>query len=406
LIALDPRLRRNLSTLSVISTLALVAGILAPAAALGGVDADHKPPVGYVAGARSSTTEWPRQYFDLQNDSYNRHETQISKSNVDQLTLAWSAKLRDSATGTGGPIVAGGRVYVGTRSSLDAFDQATGTRLWSFPLGTNTTATGVARWKNLVYVTDVDRHAIFAIDATTGKSIWHLDSTIGTHGPTVIGNVLLFEDFNALRAVKAMTGAPVWTAELPATSFSFPALADGTLYVGGFDSKLHTIDLATGTLGWFFRARGYIEGSVALHEGVAYVAVSIGGIIYAVDTTTHEKLWNYHIGSQVVATPSTAYGLVYVIDYDGVLYAFDAGTGGVTWTAHVGGSNCAPSIANGMVFASGGDDLVQAFDARTGALLWSYDPPGGTAGKIAVVDGTLYFANDVRVFAMRLPAGP
>jgi len=56
------------------------------------------------------------------------------------------------------------------------------------------------------------------------------------------------------------------------------------------------------------------------------------------------------------------------------------------------------------VYASGADGLVHAFRPCNGKLLWSFDPPGGIPVKVAVANGTLYFANDEQLFAMRLPA--
>src|SRR5713226_8770383 len=75
---------------------------------------------------------WPRQYYDLHNDSYNSRETIISASNVASLRTVWRSRLPNGATANAGPIVADGRVYIGTPDALYAYDAASGAASWSF----------------------------------------------------------------------------------------------------------------------------------------------------------------------------------------------------------------------------------------------------------------------------------
>src|SRR5438094_8162609 len=119
--------------------------------------------VGAPVGPDRSAVGWPRQDFDLRNDSHNPFETQISTANVAELTVAWSARV-DGQVGAG-PIVIGRTLYVGTQSNLIAFDARDGRRLWTFPLGMNSSITGIAHWHDLVFVTDVLDHAISAREA-------------------------------------------------------------------------------------------------------------------------------------------------------------------------------------------------------------------------------------------------
>jgi outer membrane protein assembly factor BamB len=353
---------------------------------------------------------WPHEYFDLSNGSNNPYEATISPSNVDTLSVAWRSPLAGgNASSTGGPIIVGGKAFVATLSALYAFDITTGTQLWSFPLGEDTIATGIAQWSNLVYVTDIFDHAIYAVDATSGHEVWTIHESSGTDGPQVVGDYLLFGSDLQIHAVRASGGEAVWDAQLGNGSFSFPAVEGKTLYVGALDGKFYAIDLRTGAVLWSYAANaGVIEGSITLSRGTAFYGTTcfcggVGGYVIAVDLVTHTELWRAPVPTQIRATPSIAGGLIYITSYDG-LYAFNAKTGAAVWNANTGGSNSSATVANGLVYASGADGLVRAFTADTGELLWSSGVKR-YAGKIAVTDGVVYFG-DRRYFYALTPTSP
>lgn len=179
-------------------------------------------------GSRSATPIWPRALFDLRNDSYNPDEATISPSTVGSLATASVSRLSSDAFNDAGPVVVGNRIFIGTRDGVAAYNATTGHRIWELPLGTMSTTTGIALGDGLLYVTNIDQHAIYALDPDTGAVVWRDATPAGTNGPTVVGNVLLCDDIQ-LRAVDAHTGAPLWSA--PVTSRGYAAVSDGVLYL-------------------------------------------------------------------------------------------------------------------------------------------------------------------------------
>src|SRR5205823_5378323 len=133
------------------------------------------------------------------------------------------------------------------RSNVVAFDIATGAERWRFPVGNGTDVTGLAVSNGLVFATDVLKHAVFAIDAVTGQQVWRLPSTVGTTGPVIIGDTLIYND-NVMRAVDAQTGDPLWSNSV--FTFSTPAIDGKTLYV--VYGSLYAIDPQTGSVLWTF----------------------------------------------------------------------------------------------------------------------------------------------------------
>jgi len=104
---------------------------------------------------------------------------------------------------------------------------------------------------------------------------------------------------------------------------SSPAVgADGTVFVGGDDFKLHAIDGVTGEKRWEYLTAGAVSSSPAVAaDGTVYVG-SDDAKLYAIDGTTGEKRWEFKTGGMVTASPVIgADGTVYVSSFDGRVYA-------------------------------------------------------------------------------------
>ena len=102
--------------------------------------------------------------------------TQIDKSNVDKLEIAWTYPTGDNRSYVFNPIVVDNVMYVMARnSSLVALDAATGKEIWIHENLQGLATRGIAHWESK---DRKDRRLIFAInnrlqaiDARTGKSI-------------------------------------------------------------------------------------------------------------------------------------------------------------------------------------------------------------------------------------------
>src|SRR5437867_13238029 len=102
--------------------------------------------------------------------------TQINKSNVNELKIAWSYPTGDNRSYLFAPIVVDNVMYVLARnSSLVALDAATGKEIWIHDNLPGLTTRGIAYWESK----DArDRRLIFTmnnyiqeIDARTGKAM-------------------------------------------------------------------------------------------------------------------------------------------------------------------------------------------------------------------------------------------
>jgi len=157
----------------------------------------------------------------------------INTDNVGQLGIAWYADLDDARGQEATPVVVDGLLYVSHAwSKVDAWDAATGKKLWAFdPKVPGDRAVqaccdvvnrGVAVWGNKLFVGTLDGRLI-ALDRTTGKQLWSTQTfdpakpyTI-TGAPRVVKNMVLIGNGGAeygvrgyVTAYDADTGEQKW----------------------------------------------------------------------------------------------------------------------------------------------------------------------------------------------------
>ncbi len=175
-------------------------------------------------------------------------------------------------------------------------------------------------------------------------------STGNTGSPAIANGVIYIADqtlyaFDAAGSAncagKPKVCAPLWTAATTNyPTYSAPAVANGTVYVGSGGSKLYA-----------FSAAGSVNCSTTATG------------------KTCTPLWTAATPSGVGGTPAVANGVVYTVSGNGTLSAFDA----------AGSKNCSGTVA-----------------AKTCTPLWSSAP--GTSGYVtssspAVANGVVYFSS-------------
>lgn len=159
------------------------------AAAVQRVDGD------FIRANAAKTPDWPTTGVDYAETRYSRLD-QINAANVKDLGLAWSYNLESTRGVEATPVVVDGIMYVSASwSVVHAIDTRTGNRIWTYdPQIDRSTGfkgccdvvnRGVALWKGKVYVGAWDGRLI-ALDAATGKEVWHQNTFEGQKGSLTI----------------------------------------------------------------------------------------------------------------------------------------------------------------------------------------------------------------------------
>ena len=256
--------------------------------------------------------DWPMFMYDLHFSGRSADQTLNPP-----LKLLWKYK-------TGGPIqaspvVANGTVYVAsTDHTLYALDAKQWGLKWSFKAG------GVIRyapavWNNRVYFSARDNH-IYALNAETGEWLWEFRSDTWMDSPPILskGRLYIGAYTQKIHVIDATTGElesqprgrvyidgiqygcsqgqlqPIppqhgveswrsrvesWRSHVPLT-YSYPAIANGVVYIGARDNQIHALDSQSREEIWSYPTSGYIDAAPAISDGILYVT-SHDGYAYA-----------------------------------------------------------------------------------------------------------------------------
>lgn len=128
---------------------------------------------GILAFAFTSSDDWA-DYLGGADRNHYTTLTQINKSNVDQLKIAWEYSLPDSGQMQVNPLIIKGILY-GVSASVQAFalDASSGREIWRFgdPLKNwASTSRGVSFWTN-----GIEKRILY----TAGPNLWALDANTG-----------------------------------------------------------------------------------------------------------------------------------------------------------------------------------------------------------------------------------
>jgi outer membrane protein assembly factor BamB len=182
---------------------------------------------------------------------------------------------------------------------------------------------------------------------------------------------------------------PVWVFDAGAPSWPGTSFADGTVYAGAEDGRLHALDAEKGTERWSFKAGGPIRTRAVLAGGVLYFQAD-DGVLHALDRATGGERWHTRlVEAPIVRLPpsdprsrfdrfgadvAVAEDGLYVGTHDGRMVCLDPKDGRTIWQFSSGDSVlAAPAIDAGRVYFGSYDGSVYALEAATGRLLWKRD---------------------------------
>ena len=118
-------------------------------------------------------------------------------------------------------------------------------------------------------------------------------------------------DYSPVAGSTMSIGKLMWNYTTADIVFSSPAVSNGVVYVGSYDSNVYALNATTGATVWNYTTGGAVLSSPAVVNGVVYIGSSDNNV-YALNTTTGAKVWNYTTGSGVESSPAVANGTVYV----------------------------------------------------------------------------------------------
>jgi outer membrane protein assembly factor BamB len=201
-----------------------------------------------------------------------------------------------------------------------------------------------------------------------------------------------------LRALKADTGAVLWTYDCGEELVTVPVLADGKVLVASQSATLYAIEAADGKWVWQYRRTppaGFIlrgASTPVVRDGVVYLGFSDGHAA-ALDAKTGGAIWDRVLstGTQFIDVSSTPgfdhAGHLIVASYKDGLFALDPKTGDTVWQSAASG--LAYVLVRGSVVFAAGEDRVGAYSAENGKNIWLAQLPDRAGQQPAFSSGLL-----------------
>jgi outer membrane protein assembly factor BamB len=223
---------------------------------------------------------------------------------------------------------------------------------------------------------------------------------------------------NHLVALNPASGATLWdySDDDDAKFFAVPVMADGVIYIGDYQGKLHALS-ADGDELWIYKPeRETLIGPLSptpIDRVISGVAVDSSKVFFglgsrnvvAVSRETAEEVWTFETNQGVWATPlyipanpddEDSRATVYVVSLDHFLYALDADTGKLIWKKDLGGA--APGDlfydeARHWVYVGTFVSEVLAVDLGTRQIVDRFKTEDWVWGGPALEDDVLYFGD-------------
>jgi outer membrane protein assembly factor BamB len=395
--------------------------------------------------------------------------------------IAWKAPLAGAGIST--PVVAGGRVFVtsqlgrgvsrqgprlvqgadaaaaGERALgasraapeddgrvwfvVEAFDRASGKRVWEYRVETDGPLPSVHDKHNLASPSPItDGELVFAWFGTgqivaldsAGKPIWqrHLGKEIApfeinwghSSSPALHGDLLILlcdhEPASYLLAVDKRTGKERWRIDRGKgrASYSTPVVVEtptGPELIVNSSERIDAYDPRTGAFLWHAGgANRFPIPSPVAHDGLIYasrgyrsgpyLAIRPGG---RRDVSSTHVVWQVPTGAPYVSSIVHYQGLIYMATDNGILTIADAADGSRVWQGRVGGVfSASPVAGDGKVYLLSETGETIVLRAGRGAEVIARNHIGErTLASMAISDGRIFIRTDENLVCIGNP-GP
>ncbi len=285
----------------------------------------------------------------------------------------------------GAPVVGNNTVYVGDyKGKVYAIDAEHGDDVWEEPFESGgSIAGGIAVADDTLFVGSSDGK-LYAVDVSTGRAKGGFepyataDQIVST--PVVQDGVVYFGSLDhKLYAIDADTGELKWDFKTGGGVASRALIVGGGVYFGSFDSKFYAVYADTGEPKWEqpFEAGNWFWAEALHHDGIIY-ACSLDHNVYAIDAESGKLAseWDpnpFPTEDQIRSSPVIVGDVLVVASEDGKVYGLDLESGDEVWQSDLESSILASlSTAGGIVYVNArNDNTLYAFDGKTGREEWS-----------------------------------
>lgn len=315
-------------------------------------------------------------------------------------------------------------IYFGSDDScLYALDN-TGSQKWKFKSNGKICSTPAVK-DSVIYFNNYGG-MFYAVNTKTGKEVWSFKTDgesprtgkglnwctpkdmvmadpwdFYLSSPVIADSRIYFGSGATVYAINLETKELIWKYTAPDIIHSTPAISDGMIYFGCWDSKLYALNLLTGTLVWSFQSgldpvnRGMegIQSSPSVVDSLVIIG-SRDANVYALHAKTGKKIWMQGFGgSWMPSSFAIANKTVYTGSSDGKrFFSLDLKNGEINYSTNTSlFTFSTPAIANQLAFIGVMNGSLMAIDLTSGTIIGKFDTGGRLLNPLKAIksDGTL-----------------
>ncbi len=241
---------------------------------------------------------------------------------------------------------------------------------------------------------------LYAIDLHSGEQRWRFETDDELEASPLLhdGVVYIGSNSGTFYAIDAATGKAKWTFDDAdkITGSANIATVNGNLLIvfGSYDNNLYALNL-DGTLASTVEADNYINGAVAVSEGMAFFG-SCDANVYCVPLVETTEMKTIDAGSYVAANPAVSGGVVYAGSYDGYFLAADVATKKILWqydeTEDAFFSS--PAVNDDVAVVGCRDGKLYCFNKANGDTRWTFEAADNFDSSPVICGSTIAVGND------------
>ena len=188
-----------------------------------------------------------------------------------------------------------------------------------------------------------------------------------------------------------------WKLAIPNGVEASAASVRDTLFVGGLNGKMYSVNLTSGSTNWIFDTKTEVVSEPLLEDGILYFMAGSQSL-YAVDGITGKQIWIYSrqdtSGNMTVrggSKPAIQNGILYVGFSDGSMVAINSQTGTEQWEITLNRNtkfkdiDSSPVITEDSLIVNSYDDKLYCISKNKGEIIWSANY-GGSSTPLVVDD--------------------
>ena len=269
-------------------------------------------------------------------------------------------------------------VYSITSSGMIyALDAQKGKLLWEKNIGKKSTIVPVV-YDDIV-ITGSD-NGLLALEKNNGQIKWSRTALGLVYSLSVVDDVVIAGTDEGIHAFTCIDGVEKWENSTQVPAY-LSAPWENTVFVGS-DKRCYAVDVESGRTKWVFEMDGPITSSPAIYEGTVYVGCW-DTYLYALDADDGTLKWKYETGWGIDTTPAVSNDIVYFGSMDNNFYALDAENGENLWTFTCQASiHSSPVTYGEYVFFGSDDGRFYALNRTTGKSAWFFAPRYSLQGDI------------------------